>query len=394
MSGEVVITLPASWHIASYSLFLFTFSVLAFLSFVPYSRVETVAGIVTPDTGLAAIIPTRNGILTRLDVHEGEKIKKGAILAFIRSEEDGEDELSSSEKVEESLYNQERSIILQKEATIISNISDQKIIDSDISGLEDELLQIDSQISTQKDLLLSAQNHLDKAQMAYSRGYISGRDMQAREDLVLTRQQSLSQLNQSLTSKKAALEKAKSDKQRQHAQAMVAIAQLDGAQAGIVQQLENTKGSRSYAVRAPMSGQVTALTARPGQAVDSRRPLMTIIPAYSHLRGELSIPSTAIGFIKVGQEVRVAIDAFPYQRFGTIAGKVLTVSSSTIVETSTDGKAISVYPTTISLSRNSIDAFGKIEHLLPGMSINVRIVVQKQSLIEWLFQPIFAVSKR
>ena len=35
-----------------------------------------------------------------------------------------------------------------------------------------------------------------------------------------------------------------------------------------------------------------------------------------------------------------------------------------------------------------------MEELVPGMSLTARIVTENQSLIEWLFEPLFAVRNR
>lgn len=92
--------------------------------------------------------------------------------------------------------------------------------------------------------------------------------------------------------------------------------------------------------------------------------------------------------------MRLAIDAFPYQRFGSVAGKVLTVSTSTVSAQATNGAGRRVYPVTVALGRSSIRAFGRSQQLVPGMTLTARIVTERRSLFEWLFEPLYAVSKR
>lgn len=122
--------------------------------------------------------------------------------------------------------------------------------------------------------------------------------------------------------------------------------------------------------------------------------MMTIVPAASVLRAELKVPSSAISFLKPRQTVTLAIDAFPYQRFGTVKGRVLTVSTSPISSRESDGSAISVYPISVALDRSTVSAFDRNEPLLVGMTLTARIVTEKQSLIEWLFEPLLAVQRR
>jgi len=41
-----------------------------------------------------------------------------------------------------------------------------------------------------------------------------------------------------------------------------------------------------------------------------------------------------------------------------------------------------------------ITAYGRRERLLPGMTITARIKTQERTLIQWLLDPILAVSER
>ena len=178
------------------------------------------------------------------------------------------------------------------------------------------------------------------------------------------------------------------------AQSRVQGASLAATRAQVAGQAANAAGARSYVLRAPVAGRVTALTARIGQPANAQVPLMAIVPAGSVLRAELAIPSSAIGFIKPGQAVRLAIDAFPYQRFGTVNGKVLTVSASAISRTGPNGAVFAVYPVTVALDQFGVEAFGRREPLISGMTLTARIVTEQQSLLEWLFEPLYAVRRR
>ncbi|MBA4165576.1 MAG: secretion protein HlyD, partial [Erythrobacter sp.] len=145
---------------------------------------------------------------------------------------------------------------------------------------------------------------------------------------------------------------------------------------------------------APFAGTVTALTMRSGQRVGLQSQIMAVIPQNARLRAELLVPSQAIGFVKRGQEVRLAIDAFPYQRFGTVTGTVMTVASSAVSQTLPNGSVVSAYPVVVDIDNPEVVAFGRREQLVPGMSLTARIITEKQSLIEWLFEPLFAVRRR
>ncbi|MBA4768623.1 MAG: secretion protein HlyD, partial [Porphyrobacter sp.] len=52
------------------------------------------------------------------------------------------------------------------------------------------------------------------------------------------------------------------------------------------------------------------------------------------------------------------------------------------------------YPVVVDIDNPEVVAFGRREQLVPGMSLTARIITEKQSLIEWLFEPLFAVRRR
>ncbi|MEP1421324.1 MAG: HlyD family efflux transporter periplasmic adaptor subunit [Erythrobacter sp.] len=394
LSGEVSIAVPMPWQVIGYLIFGAVIVALIFLSLASYSRVETVTGTVVPDRGVASIIPTRSGTITEVMVDDGQRVEAGATLVAIRAEEDAASGLSAAALTEQAIARQDASLEAQLVASQRSAAAQRSQISVQAAGLRTEIDQLRSQITLQENLVASAQQNLDQAQSVAERGFISQVDLQRREDTVFSRQQQLAQLQQSLTSRRATLAELSTSSANIAAQAQSQAAGISASRAQVAQQAAGNEGARSYALSAPITGNVTALTTRSGQRVGPQNQIMAIVPEGSTLRAELSVPSQAIGFVKVGQEVRLAIDAFPYQRFGTVTGTVRTVASSALTQQAPNGVVVSVYPVVVELQDTEISAFGRMEALVPGMTLTARIVTEEQSLIEWLFEPLFAVQKR
>ena len=156
--------------------------------------------------------------------------------------------------------------------------------------------------------------------------------------------------------------------------------------------MAQTDSSRGYALNAPVSGTVTALTARMGQSTGTA-PLMAGIPDGSRMRVELSLPNTAIAFVRKGQRVRLALDAFPVAQFGTVDAVISDISATTVMATNGEGEQ-PTYLVTADLEADYIRAFGARQPLLPGMTLTARIVTEDRTLLEWLFEPLFAVKNR
>jgi membrane fusion protein len=102
------------------------------------------------------------------------------------------------------------------------------------------------------------------------------------------------------------------------------------AAAGLQQRTVESEARRLQFITAPIAGRVAALPVSAGQSVAAGATIAVIIPEGGQLEAELLAPSRAIGFVKPGQEVKVSLQAFPYQRFGTVAGRIRMVSTTVI----------------------------------------------------------------
>lgn len=157
------------------------------------------------------------------------------------------------------------------------------------------------------------------------------------------------------------------------------------------------EGEQSYVVTAPIDGRVTALAAGVGRAVNAARPVMVIVPQNAELVAELYAPTRAVGFVEPGKETRLLYDAFPYQRFGSFGGKVDNISRIAVDPRETEIPfpfEEPVYRIKVKLDRQAIKAFGGQNPLQAGMTLQANIVLERQTFLAWLLQPLNAVLNR
>lgn len=57
--------------------------------------------------------------------------------------------------------------------------------------------------------------------------------------------------------------------------------------------------------------------------------LLTLVPQEENLRAEVSISNEDIDFVRQDQAVQPKFAAFPFQRYGTVGGRVEHVSADT-----------------------------------------------------------------
>jgi membrane fusion protein len=392
--SRTLVAIPISWTTLAIFMFTVVLATFLFLSFSTYSTVSTVPGNIVPENGIASITPIREGVVTALEVNEGAQVSAGDLLVQIRTDLDGVQAASAAEIVGQSLARENASLIAQINAAEGAASAKQNQMSSARAGLVAEIGEIETQLSYQHKLIQSAQLDLARVQEVAARGFVSKRDVLNREEVLVSRQQNAAQLNQALAAKRAALAEAGRAAKEEAAQARAQRANLEGVKEQVEQRAAESLASRSYAIRAPVPGQVTAVIARVGQQANPQSPLMVVVPVGSRMQAELRVPPSAIGFIKPGQRVRVAIDAFPYQQFGSLSGTVKSVAkSATVPQVASEEKA-AFYAVIVSLDATVVRAFERNEPLVSGMTLNARIITNKRTLLEWLFEPLYAVKRR
>lgn len=394
LQGDVSLAVPVSWQIIGFMLFTVLVAALGFLGTASYSRTEMVAGAIVLDRGVATIVPSRPGIVAEIAAREGQQVAVGDPLVAIRSEEDMTGGRTAPRRIMEALEEQDSRLDRQTSLVMSAADAERGRLTAQISGTEQEITSIDSQTASQRRLIEIAENEFNEVKSSATKGFISRRDLGARESALIARRQQLSQLEQARAAKTASLAEGRRSIAQAGATVQAQAAGIQSSRAALAQQLAQAESARGYTLTAPIAGMVTAVTARLGQPAIQQQPLMIVMPNNATPRAEMYVPTNAAGFLEIGQEVRLAVDAFPYQRFGTVNAKIIQISSVAVPKATTDGGTISVYLVTAKLSDASVIAFGRKQPLLPGMTLTARIITEKQSLFKWLFEPLFAVNGR
>lgn len=143
--------------------------------------------------------------------------------------------------------------------------------------------------------------------------------------------------------------------------------------------------SRLLKLIAPVSGTVQQLNVHTvGGVVAAAQPLMQIVPEDTEVEVEAFLENRDVGFLQVGQEARIKIDAFDYTKYGTLAARVRHVSRDAIP----DEKRGLLYSTKIVLDKNTLVVDGKSLPVLAGMSVSVEIKTGTRRVIEYVLSPL------
>lgn len=141
---------------------------------------------------------------------------------------------------------------------------------------------------------------------------------------------------------------------------------------------------------APIDGVVQQLVVHTvGGVVTPAQQLMVIAPEEGALEVEAILENKDMGFVNENQEAEIKIDAFPFTRYGTIDGKVTSLSRDAVqIE-----KVGLVYTARVHLNRSTIQIENKEVRLSPGMSVAVEIKTGRRQVIEYFLSPLVQAAR-
>jgi len=87
---------------------------------------------------------------------------------------------------------------------------------------------------------------------------------------------------------------------------------------------------RQAVIHAPASGVVTTGDIKPGDTLEPGKPILEIAE-QSGFRFELAVPAGEMEDIRVGMPVRIRLDAYDHQKYGTIQGTVHYIAADSAV---------------------------------------------------------------
>ncbi len=165
-------------------------------------------------------------------------------------------------------------------------------------------------------------------------------------------------------------------------------------------------------LRASTSGTIHASAVTTvGQVVSTGQQIMQIVPGGTALEIEAYVLNTDAGFVKVGQEAIIKVDAFPYTRYGTISGKVVKLAADALpgkqaaqqqknastppsssgdmsITTAAEQTSDLVFPVIVVPDQTTVNVDGRPVPLTSGMTVSIQIQTESRRAIDYILSPI------
>ncbi len=139
-------------------------------------------------------------------------------------------------------------------------------------------------------------------------------------------------------------------------------------------------------LRAPLDGKIKKIdVTTPGAAVRQGEPIMEIVPTTSELIVEAKYPPADVSSLQVGFPAMVKLDAYDSNVFGNLEGRVIYISPDALSEPGPQGETI-YYRVQIRLDPGSAKK-AKVT-INAGMTATVEVRSRRRTVLSYLTKPI------
>lgn len=386
----------------------------AFVSWAWFGKIQEVSyaqGRLVPQGDVYKVQAIVEGEIADIQVQEGQAVTKQQVLVKLDTEIDEK----SIERLQKNLVAQQQE--LQQIHQLIDKIELEALNRRKIAQTEVDTQQVmvDEAVKTlenHKKLLTHLETtvavynaRLDRLQPLVQEGAIASEQVFSVEQELRDRQRSIiesqgiAQANEkNLQKMQTRLKQKEVEKQQSQIETQQKLQELELkaiVTRGKISELstilkESQARLKQRVFLAPVDGIVSSLNIRNvGEVAQPGQTLLEIAPAKTPLVLSAVLPSTQAGFVKKGMPVQMKFDAFPYQNFGTINGKVISISP----DAKATEKADMVYTVKVALNRSYIIHEQQKIPLKAGQTANVEIITRQRRIADILLEPIQKLRK-
>jgi len=374
MESEMLPQEPPPWIVRSTAWLLLGAFLFALFIAIVMRLPETVhcQFVLIPATGADPIQSPRQAIISHVAVEEGQPVKLGEELFVLRSDEiRGWD--MQFRTLTEDLRSKEESLARSE----IAYAPQLEIKKAEIEQAKSEVKFRENHAGTTRELVtrmeklakLGGESEIDLVKLKL--------DLAGSEKDLSVAQRTVQQVNLDR-------ERMETEHARQRAEQQSEIEKLKMRIGGLKTDLENTH-QNLLTVRSPYEGVITSMDQRTvGSFVQQGQVLCQLAAKDAKPRARMTLNEAGLPKLVITQRVRYFFEAFPYQRYGAVTGKLDWISPSAV--TTAEG---SHFVALGSLDRYEISPrAGQVLPLRVGMRGDAHIIVGGRTLIEYAFEPI------
>lgn len=391
--------------------------------------IATAQGKLVPQTLVKVVQPAEAGVVKRLLVVEGQRVKAGQVLAQLDPTLAAADTSALESDLGAQQMQARRIVAELDDRPMQSAAGDDPRLFAQVAGqYEAHRKAYADRLEQEKSLLLKAEheqrsatevlNKLEqtlpayrKAAEAYARlekeGFMGGiaadekrREWTERMKDLDAQRATVAALDATIAAQRQRLGQIRSDYRSELEQELAAVRAR-------IEQLRPTLDKSRYRqglmeLTAPQDGVVKDLaTTTVGAVVQPGSVVLTLVPDGERLYADVNINNDDVGFTQVGQTARIKLAAYPFQKYGMLTGKVVHVSADAL-EADGTGRKLGSVASPEELARTSTTYKARVQldeqmlarpgaaplALSAGMQVAVEIHQGQRTVLEYLLSPV------
>jgi len=401
----------------TWALLLLLVITLLWLTFGQIDVVASAQGRLIPVDSVKLIQPAEAGVVRAILVQDGQHIRKGEALV------DLDPTVSTAEAVQAERALETAELDAARSRAILSALNGRALSFVAPLGTAPNVVANQAELARAQldDILATAATHgADRQAAVAARGEASVQAIKLTETLPLLDEQIAA--NEKLLAKGYVSKLKVIEMRRQRLSAArdrdialetssKAAAQMAAAGSGMAQSraearakvlMELTKAEADARLRreelikarqrsslqrlvSPVDGTVTQLAIHTvGGVVEAAKPIMVVVPSTGSIVAEVKVLNKDIGFVRAGQPAAIKLEAFPFTRYGTVPGRIESVSSDAVE----DEKQGLIYTVRVRLGRETLLRDASMVPLSAGMAVTADLKTGRRSILSYLISPI------
>ena len=377
-------------------------ALVMFATSFQFARKEQARGYLMPASGWSRVSTQTHGIVHRRLVESGDKVQTGDVLLEL-SPGDG---LNQSQTVERKLLEEidRTRELLEKQLRLIEvqRENDRSLHAREQQENESQFALLEAETAFHKSRLTNARQRHDDGRRLFKVGSLAEADVVALADEVDARALNMSEKEREAGQRRFVLETGAQRLQELELDAERQAITISEQIHDLAMEESRIRVQGETRVLAPRDGVVASVRVMSGDRLQPGAPLLDIVPDGDPMRAHLFARSSAMGFVEVGQQVRVYLDAFPYERYGAQLGTVARISETTLQpdEVGIFGSGAHVWKeeSTFQIEVDFPQGFrlpsAQLTTLRPGMTLSADLVRDQGTLVDWIVEPLRSLTYR
>lgn len=398
--GSASIILPAQRRYTIFASGFFALALIALCIFGTYSRRIHVNGRLVPSSGLSSVTARSGGTITQVLVIEGSHVKAGAALAILSNDRTSKSMGGSEAIATRQLHSDSERLRSDMASEAAMSREQTDSLQEQLGGYRRQDAHLVQSMELQRQQISLQQKMLDRIQPLLSKGYVSSLQIQEQQQTLYSEKLALEDLARQREDLAGRVETTATELRNAPRRLQARLSDIASRLSTITQALAQAETERSETLTAPVEGRIATVLARPGQPLKAGQTAITIVPDQSTLVAEFLVNGSAIGLTKPGAAVALHFDAFPYEKYGSAKGRVLSLPTSALSPEDVMSllgqpqvDQVPVYRLDVELPSQTVLAQGVAHPLLPGMTLDADLILEKRRLVEWIFEPLMATGR-